>query len=89
MHKNRQFCQPHEMSYQSLSLPVVAVLFISELVNAKKKELKEKKTKKGRKKKEKSYFHIIYQEDTLQGGNMYWQMDGVGFVSFTGNLQVA
>lgn len=38
------------MSYQSLSLPVVAVLFISELVNAGKKELKEKKTKKGIKK---------------------------------------
>lgn len=54
------------MSYQVLSLPMVAVIFISELVNVEKKEFKGKKKK---------YYNVTYLEDTLQGGNMYWQMD--------------
>lgn len=37
------------MSYQVLSLPMVAVIFISELVNVEKKEFKGKKKKKNKK----------------------------------------
>lgn len=78
------------MSYQSLSLPVVAVLFISELVNAEKKELKEKKTKKGIKKKRKIIFSC-YLSRRYIAGRKYVLANGLGvvFVSFTGNLQVA
>lgn len=78
------------MSYQSLSLPVVAVLFISELVNAEKKELKEKKDKKGNNKKRKIIFSC-YLSRSYIAGRKYVLVNGpgVGFVSFTENLQVA
>lgn len=80
----------HKVSYQVLLLPVAAGLFVSELVNAEKKELKGKRHKKREGKKREDDTFMLFSGRCI-AGMIYVLANGldIGFVSFTGNLLVA